>query len=95
MISYHFDSRKIVKFCQATLKNSKPILIIVLISTGADLEETLRAIRSGKVTDEDVNKLMTVFNTSGKNIFSSFKVVINCRCAITTFRYYSIQALLP
>merc|ERR1719225_597129 len=32
---------------------------------GADLEETLRTIRSGKVTDEEVNKLMTVFHTSG------------------------------
>jgi hypothetical protein len=32
---------------------------------GADLEATLRSIRSGKVTDEDVNKLMTVFHTSG------------------------------
>ena len=32
---------------------------------GADLDATLRAIRSGKVTDEEVNKLMTVFQTSG------------------------------
>ena len=34
---------------------------------GPDLEATLRAIRSGKVTDEDVNKLMSVFETSGKS----------------------------
>ena len=32
---------------------------------GPDLEATLRAIRTGKVTDEEVNKLMTVFQTSG------------------------------
>merc|ERR1719232_1650788 len=33
--------------------------------SGPDLEATLKAIRSGKVTDEDVNKLMQVFETSG------------------------------
>jgi len=44
---------------------------------GADLEETLRAIRSGKVTDEDVNKLMTVFNTSG--VVSSNSGVVRIR----------------
>ena len=32
---------------------------------GPDLEATLKAIRSGKVTDEDVSKLMQVFETSG------------------------------
>ena len=36
---------------------------------GPDLEATLKAIRSGKVTDEEVNRLMQVFDTSGTKLF--------------------------
>ena len=32
---------------------------------GPDLEATFKAMRSGKVTDEQVRSLMTVFETSG------------------------------
>ena len=32
---------------------------------GPNIDDTLRAIRQGKVTDEDVNKLLAVFQTQG------------------------------
>lgn len=43
-------------------------LISISTNLGPDLEATLRAIRSGKVTDEEVGKLMSVFETTGTNI---------------------------
>lgn len=39
---------------------------------GPDLEATLKAIRSGKVTDEDVGKLMQVFETTGNSLTTYF-----------------------
>jgi hypothetical protein len=44
---------------------------------GPDLETTLRAIRSGKVTDAEVNNLLKVFETSG--IVSSTGGVVRLR----------------
>lgn len=41
---------------------------------GPDLEATLKAIRSGKVTDEDVGKLMQVFETTGNSLTTYFFV---------------------
>merc|ERR1719323_1953123 len=34
-------------------------------TSGPNIDETLRAIRQGKVTDEEVNKLLAVFQTQG------------------------------
>merc|ERR1719474_1415577 len=45
--------------------------------SGPDLETTLRAIRSGKVTDAEVNNLLKVFETSG--IVSSTGGVVRLR----------------
>ena len=45
------------------------------MNIGADLDATLRAIRSGKVTDEEVNKLMTVFHTSGNFKFNNLFIL--------------------
>ena len=40
---------------------------------GPNIDDTLRAIRQGKVTDEDVNKLLAVFQTQGTDDGSFLK----------------------